>query len=368
MAVNFSPRKRRNKNVFPPQQRIISNYFVPRSGITKEEVNYTVKPEKEPNFIKRPAPPGIAECDATYRVAHITLPTSTGFTTAAKIHEQSAKLCGNRYKQSFLSGQPISRSRGWDVSQTCTSEKSFGGDSAYCLSSEEKQTHLDVQTRGLVLIGPSPSSSSARSTSAVNSSATVSAMSSTRRAIKRSHGSQNRQNRKSVKTLKSSKPTGLLSLIDSDNGESTSDSDCCIVNVVRSNKKVSSDSEVEDISSSSQTSLSSQSSRSSRKLGGTSSTSDSSETPSAGLRASAKSSKQTKRHPSQNSSTYGPVGDDVSDSDDDSCEFSQLPVEIMENIFCQLPITDLMLNCVLVCRQWNSIISRDSVITSFLDV
>jgi len=66
---------------------------------------------------------------------------------------------------------------------------------------------------------------------------------------------------------------------------------------------------------------------------------------------------------------YGLVGDDVSESEDDSedfshcgIEFSQLPVEIMENIFCQLPIIDLMLNCVLVCQQWNSIISRESFI------
>ena len=51
MARNFSPRKRRNKTVLSTQQRIMSNYFTPRSGITKEDVNFLVKPEKEPNFI-----------------------------------------------------------------------------------------------------------------------------------------------------------------------------------------------------------------------------------------------------------------------------------------------------------------------------
>jgi len=46
-------------------------------------------------------------------------------------------------------------------------------------------------------------------------------------------------------------------------------------------------------------------------------------------------------------------------------DFAQLPVEILENIFCQLPIVDLMLNCALVCRQWYDIISRESVMAFF---
>ena len=69
-------------------------------------------------------------------------------------------------------------------------------------------------------------------------------------------------------------------------------------------------------------------------------------------------------------STFGLVGGDVIDSyeEDDSLDFnhsstdfSYLPAEIMENIFCQLPIVDLMLNCALVCHQWYNVISQDSV-------
>ena len=69
-------------------------------------------------------------------------------------------------------------------------------------------------------------------------------------------------------------------------------------------------------------------------------------------------------------STFGLVGGDVIDSyeEDDSLyfnhsstDFSHLPAEIMENIFCQLPIVDLMLNCTLVCHQWYNVISQDSV-------
>ena len=62
-------------------------------------------------------------------------------------------------------------------------------------------------------------------------------------------------------------------------------------------------------------------------------------------------------------STFGLVGGDVIDSyeEDDSLDFNHLPAEIMENIFCQLPIVDLMLNCTLVCHQWYNVISQDSV-------
>lgn len=31
----------------------------------------------------------------------------------------------------------------------------------------------------------------------------------------------------------------------------------------------------------------------------------------------------------------------------------ELPAKIMENIFCQIPIKDLMLSCALVCRKWH---------------
>ncbi|CAH3113056.1 unnamed protein product [Pocillopora meandrina] len=70
-------------------------------------------------------------------------------------------------------------------------------------------------------------------------------------------------------------------------------------------------------------------------------------------------------------STFGLVGGDVIDSyeEDDSLDFNHsstdfchLPAEIMENIFCQLPMVDLMLNCALVCHQWYNVISQDSFI------
>ena len=84
---------------------------------------------------------------------------------------------------------------------------------------------------------------------------------------------------------------------------------------------------------------------------------------------SSQSTKQAKTK-SSSSSTFGLFGGDIIDSDEeaDSQDFNQcstdlthLPVEILENILCQLPIVDLMLNCALVCRQWYNIISKDSV-------
>ena len=54
----------------------------------------------------------------------------------------------------------------------------------------------------------------------------------------------------------------------------------------------------------------------------------------------------------------------VHDSEDSSqigTKFSHLPGKIMENIFCRLPIVDLMLNCSLVCPAWREIISKDTV-------
>ncbi|XP_031570894.1 F-box DNA helicase 1-like [Actinia tenebrosa] len=36
----------------------------------------------------------------------------------------------------------------------------------------------------------------------------------------------------------------------------------------------------------------------------------------------------------------------------------QLPVEILENIFCQVPFQDLMRNCAAVCKSWNDVINK----------
>ena len=373
MARNFSPRKRRNKTVLSPQQSIIRSYFTPRNGITKEDVNFLVKPVKEPKF-KRPASEMTRDSDGI--CGQLDQITSPLFTTAAKVHEQASKWCkSGTIKGEFLLSQPDVECRSckssasspnpWDVhSQRCTEKNSFSDDSAY-FSSGRKQTHINARARVLPLMASSSSSTSSSS-----------------RKVKRA---QNRQNHRNIKTEKRHKQTTLISLLDSEDGENSSDSDCCIVkHVVRKNKTPLSDSDVEEISSCSQTSSSgsSQSSQTSvkRKTASSSAsqTSDSSESSRSSSTKStytepsksAKSSRRPKKQSSASSSMYGLVGDDVSESEDDSedlshcgTEFSQLPVEIMENIFCQLPIIDLMLNCVLVCRQWNSIISRDSVMT-----
>ena len=378
MARNFSPRKRRNKTVLSPQQRIISNYFTPRSGITKEDVNFLVKPEKEPNF-KTPASRKGAVTDESEGsngyVDQITFPLgTTGFTTAAKIHEQAARWCPSSQKQHSLSCQPSLGNASWkslvssqnlcnSPPQTCPFENSSSEDSAYC-SIQSKQTVVHAHQKRVSSLLMASSSTSYAS-----------------RKVKRTRRPQNFQSSGSLKTQKGHKQTTLI-LLDSEDGENSSDSDCCIVNVIR-NRNPPSDSEVEEITSFTQTlspKSSSQSSQASSQ-GKTSCTSNSQSSctsesdqrsivsSSPDSLASFKSAKQTKKQSSATSSMYGLVGDDVSESEDDSedfshcgIEFSQLPVEIMENIFCQLPIIDLMLNCVLVCQQWNSIISRESVI------
>ena len=41
--------------------------------------------------------------------------------------------------------------------------------------------------------------------------------------------------------------------------------------------------------------------------------------------------------------------------------FARLPVEVVENIFCYLPLMDLLLNVNRVCKNWNAVISNDRV-------
>ena len=54
-------------------------------------------------------------------------------------------------------------------------------------------------------------------------------------------------------------------------------------------------------------------------------------------------------------------------NDDVMCFFQLLPVDIMQNIFCHLPLWDLCLNMTRVCRYWNEIIS-DSEVTFIIFV
>ena len=49
------------------------------------------------------------------------------------------------------------------------------------------------------------------------------------------------------------------------------------------------------------------------------------------------------------------------DDNDDLNYFLLLPVEVLENILCRLPTSDLLLNVCLVCSQWNDIITSDWV-------
>ena len=42
-------------------------------------------------------------------------------------------------------------------------------------------------------------------------------------------------------------------------------------------------------------------------------------------------------------------------------KFPEPSQKIIENIFCQIPIKDLMLSCALVCRKWQRIIADPSV-------
>ena len=46
----------------------------------------------------------------------------------------------------------------------------------------------------------------------------------------------------------------------------------------------------------------------------------------------------------------------------DTTLFEHLPAEVVEHIFCQLPILDLCLNCNRVCTQWNEKISHPKVV------
>ena len=45
--------------------------------------------------------------------------------------------------------------------------------------------------------------------------------------------------------------------------------------------------------------------------------------------------------------------------------FSKLPDELLQKVFCQLPILDLCLNCNRVCVRWNEVISQEKVTILF---
>ena len=62
------------------------------------------------------------------------------------------------------------------------------------------------------------------------------------------------------------------------------------------------------------------------------------------------------------SRTFGLLGREQSDvKRPDVDHFATLPDEILEKIFCQLPVLDLCLTCNRVCRRWNNIIAAEKV-------
>ena len=386
MAQNFSARKKRRKSILPPHQKNISQFFTPRSGISKEDVNFLVRPAKEPKFERNPPSRegtgpkenlGTASCRD-----QITFPLgNSGFITAARLYEQANKCCSSVKKEQFLSfhSQSLNSPISWNsiTSETSAAENSYSEDLAF--SSGEKTTPVYGTTRAsLIAMSSSSSASSTSSTSESSSEVTGKVMRNRQRKI------TNAKNRKVQKQC-----TIPVISLDSENGENSSDSDCSIVSVIRRKKAVQSkerNCEVEEIACFTRKTANSQGpvkleSTSCSADSQTSSSSDwssaksSSSSSSSSVSTTCKSSRQNKKQSSASSTNYGLVGGDITESDDESedfnysgTEFSQLPVEIMENIFCQLPIVDLMLNCVLVCRQWNNVISRDSVIETLHQV
>ncbi|CAH1265284.1 Hypp3153 [Branchiostoma lanceolatum] len=54
--------------------------------------------------------------------------------------------------------------------------------------------------------------------------------------------------------------------------------------------------------------------------------------------------------------------DSVMTSEEQQNPFEMLPEELLENIFCQMPMLDLCLHLSLVCRQWRDIVQRETFI------
>ena len=72
-------------------------------------------------------------------------------------------------------------------------------------------------------------------------------------------------------------------------------------------------------------------------------------------------SKSSSQHSSRTQDKYGLLGSGSYPKEEHPDYFSMLPLEVIENIFCQLPIMDLCLNCTLVCQYWSDIIGNDRV-------
>ena len=70
---------------------------------------------------------------------------------------------------------------------------------------------------------------------------------------------------------------------------------------------------------------------------------------------------------SESLKTFGLLGNDDAielssdEEQEEICWFDYLPLEVMENILCRLPLLDLCLNVNAVCKRWNEIISNEKV-------
>ncbi|KAL9960100.1 hypothetical protein ACROYT_G033506 [Oculina patagonica] len=366
MARNFSPRIKRKKTISSPQQRIISQYFTPRSGISKEEVNFFVSP------IANPSSRGQKTRRATGVDGppdQITVTPAFGFTSAAKIYQQAGKWCSGAQNQQILFRQHNSGSSTCKSAVSESEHVSWKCSPLKNSSIEGQQTHIDTKTRVADLMASSTSSGSSTLTS--DSSFSSSTQPQNVRHTRRS--SSRAQNHLKGRPAKKQKGAPETITVDSGDEKCPSEDDCCVIVNVVGNRRARSDSEVVEITSCSQSSTesSSQSSQASKEESSSQSscTSESDQKNTASFKKSSSSlnsARQTEKRASARS-TFGLVGGDVSDSDDDDdlkcdSEFAQLPVEILENIFCQLPVIDLMLNCSLVCKKWYTIISRDSFI------
>lgn len=365
MDRNTTPRKKRNMSISNPRQRSISQYFTPRSGISKEDVNFLVKPTANPST----RTPGIATCGSILNgqrgfTDQVTLSPTLGFTSAANIYLQTGKWSSGTQKHSIAS---VERNLASVTSQPEDFQVPCNSSSKTC-SSEGKQSLIDGYTRVPDFVASSSFSSPSSSSCLNTLTSSLSSSSPSARNMKRAPRSTRTQKNLKGKSGKNQRSALNTIFVKSDDEGSSNESDCCLTMNVVLGRKAKHDSNVRGNSTcstsqaywndscihSGQVSL--ESALSKRGCNKNNS-------------ISSQSTKQAKTK-SSSSSTFGLFGGDIIDSDeeDDSQDFNQcstdlthLPVEILENILCQLPIVDLMLNCALVCRQWYNIISKDSV-------
>ena len=281
MAFNTSLRKGRRRSSLPINQKRISDFFTPKSGINKEDVNFQVKPVLKPN-LKNPGNAGgrpAAKRPRTTRDGE-----KSGMSNDENPNPRECLTTGF-LRASTMLPTSTSTSQADNQSQTNRYMKNFAG-------------RGDCQAAGPVGSKPTRMLPTSTSTSQADN------QSQTNRYMKNFAGRGDCQAAGPVDKWLKSKPCAQ--------------SDCYAVDVTNS-----------------------------------------------GGNHPAFLTSPVDVHPK--SSTFGLVGDDspgshFEDLDDLEAEyFSILPVELMENIFCQLPIVDLMLNCQRVCHKWYNVISSAQV-------